>query len=200
MLSLHGLRKVESKSIICPSCLRRQLTVNHKPLQAAVWAWSFSTITLFHLCMILANNFIVSTSFLQCSCFPQYIFWRWKFVGTNTLQSTWRTQKPLCLCFSSYTWYPTESLKKHMSSCMAYLLWHSLWLGFGFCLLFSSISEYVRFQRSLLSCTSSSRPSPQQLVLRPRSKRSCDLFWTMEVSQESDEDPLFQELNKGNWS
>lgn len=62
MLSLHELRKVWSKSIICASCLRRQFTVTQTLLQSTVWVWSFSTTTLFRLCMILPNSVIVSTS------------------------------------------------------------------------------------------------------------------------------------------
>lgn len=114
----------------------------------------------------------------------------------RTVQSTWRTPKPLSVHVSSCVWNPTSPLKNHTSSCTAHLLGNSaLWVGFF--PFFSSIAGYNRFQRSLLSSASSSRPCFTAVGPEARKqKKLCSFLNHRDLSQESDEDPLFQEQNK----
>lgn len=130
--------------------------------------------------MILPNHFIVSTS---SSLFRLWLQFNTYFEGENLwVQIHCKYLKnPKASVHMFFPLYMISHFNPKKAHPPVWPPFYSiLWLGFGFFLLFSSTADYVKLQRSLLSFTSSSGPWSQQSVLRPRSKRSCDLFWTME--------------------
>lgn len=102
-------------------------------------------------------------------------------MDTSTLQSTWRTQKPLCTHFfplcTIHDFIPEKAhiLLYGLPSVLLSVFW--VWFSPLFLLLqamsdFKGLFFHVLHPQDHVS---------QQLVLRPKSKRSCALFWTSEI-------------------
>lgn len=171
-----------------------------KSLQSTVWVWSFSSVTLFHLCMIYPTSLL----FLQlCPCSDsvynliytlkvKICGYKYSAKYLKNPKASVRTISPPTYDIPLHPWkrkrspvWPTFSVLL----CVFFRVW--------FFPLFSSIAGYVRFQRSFLSCTSSSRPSITAVGPEAKKhKKLCSFLNHRDLSQESDEDPLFQEQNK----
>lgn len=154
MLPLHESRKVQSKSIIFPSCLRRQFTAIYKPLQSTVWVWSFSSITLFHLCIIYPTVLLFLQLHPQSNSDYNLIhILKVKICGYKYSAKYLKNTKA-----SARTFFPLRMTPHFIPEKAHVLLLYGLpsmllsvvWVCFF--PLFSSVAGYVRFQRSFLSC------------------------------------------------
>lgn len=159
----------------------------HKSLQSTVWVWSFSSVTLFHLCMIYPTSLL----FLQlCPCsdsdYNLIYTLKVKICGYKYSAKYLKNPKASVRTISPpYVWYSTSSLKTQMFSCMAYLLCVTLCFGFGFPPFSLLLQDMSDFKGLFFHVLHPQDHLSQQLVLRPKSIRSCALSWTTEISLRS---------------
>lgn len=195
-LPLWELRKVSSKSILFPSCLGRQFPAMHKSLQSTVWVASFSSITLFPLWMIYPTMLLfLQLDSYSCNDYNLIYTLKVKNCHENSAKYFKNPKASVCACFFLHMIPYFIPEKSHI---LLYSLPSRQLSGLGWVFsLFSSIAGYNRFQRSLLSSASSSRPCVTAVGPEARKqKKLCSFLNHRDLSQESDEDLLFQEQNK----
>lgn len=169
----------------------------HKSLQPTVWVWSFSSITLFPLCMIYPTM-LLFPQLHPCSHTDYNFICILKAKICGYKHSAKHLKNPKA---SSCTFFPLHMIPDFLpgkAHVLLYSLPSELLCVWG--LDFSPLSYDCRIcqiSKPFFSCTPSSRPCITAVGPEAKQqKKLCPFLNQRDLSPESDEDPPFQEQSK----